>query len=87
MSRRTSLQQPVQDLATSGSAGRSMAVTRKVGAGQNWPPAPSTSHSCTHSASSSDAGAEVHPAGKALGEDVAALCQPGSALRQGIRHM
>ena len=49
---RTPVQQPVQDLAMSGSPGRSMAVTWNVGAGQNLPPRPSTTHSCTQIASS-----------------------------------
>lgn len=87
MSRRTWLQQPVHDLATSGSAGRSAAVTRKVGAGQNRPPAPSTSHSCTHSAPSSTLERKFTRLAKPSGNMYPALCQPGSALRQGIRHM
>jgi hypothetical protein len=47
----TWLQHPVQLLATTGSSSLSLAVTMKVGEGQNLPPSPMISHSCRHSAS------------------------------------
>lgn len=42
----TCVQQPVQDLAVSGSVGRSAATTRKVGSGQYAPPSPMIVQSC-----------------------------------------
>ena len=69
---RTPVQQPVQDLATSGSPGRSMAVTWNVGAGQNLPPRPRTTHSCTQIWSSTTCGKAAGSPNPCLG------CQAGA---------